>query len=352
MFHAIDCDVHPVVPDMKALLPYLDDFWRATVEERGINSLETVTYPANAPLTARADWRVANGRPGTAAAALTRQVCDRWQADIAVLNCLYGVGLLFSEDMAAAFARALNDWISAEWLDRDTRLRASIIVPMQNTEYAVDEIERCAKDARFVQILVLAMQETPLGRRHLWPIYAAAERHGLPLGIHAGSAYRHAITSLGWPSFYIEDYASNAQAFQSQVASLVCEGVFAKFPGLKVVLLESGVSWLPGFLWRFAKFWRGVRSEVPWVDRSPAEIVRDHFRLTIQPFDLPSQSDRVERVIDHLRSDAILLYASDFPHWQFDGDEIMPAGIPGPLHRRIMVENPLATYSRLQEHAQ
>jgi predicted TIM-barrel fold metal-dependent hydrolase len=119
-----------------------------------------------------------------------------------------------------------------------------------------------------------------------------------------------------------------------------------------VVLLESGVSWLPGFLWRFAKFWRGVRSEVPWVDRSPAEIVRDHFRLTIQPFDVPSQSDRVERVIDHLRSDAILLYASDFPHWQFDGDEIMPAGIPGRLHRRIMVENPLATYSRLEEHAQ
>jgi predicted TIM-barrel fold metal-dependent hydrolase len=54
-----------------------------------------------------------------------------------------------------------------EWLDRDPRLRASIVVPMQNTEYAVDEIERCAKDRRFVQILVLAMQETPLGRRHL-----------------------------------------------------------------------------------------------------------------------------------------------------------------------------------------
>src|SRR6266478_4241531 len=42
---AIDCDVHPTVLGMKALLPYLDDFWRETVEERGINSLETVTYP-------------------------------------------------------------------------------------------------------------------------------------------------------------------------------------------------------------------------------------------------------------------------------------------------------------------
>src|SRR5262249_8181310 len=119
------------------------------------------------------------------------------------------------------------------------------------------------------------------------------------------------------------------------------------FPGLKVVLLESGVTWLPAFLWRFSKFWRGVRAEVPWVDRSPAEIVRDHVRLTIQPFDAPADPAQVEQAIDHLRSDAILLYASDFPHWQFDGDETMPAGIPVALRRKILVENPLATYDRL-----
>src|SRR5882757_11361406 len=89
--HAIDCDVHPTVPDMKALLPYLDDFWRETVEERGINSLETVTYPPNAPLTARPEWRGKNGRAAMAASELTAQVCDRWQAGTAILNCLYGV---------------------------------------------------------------------------------------------------------------------------------------------------------------------------------------------------------------------------------------------------------------------
>src|SRR5262249_56224919 len=60
---AIDCDVHPTVPDMAALLPYLDDFWRATVVERGINSLETVTYPPNAPLTARPQWPGKNRPP-------------------------------------------------------------------------------------------------------------------------------------------------------------------------------------------------------------------------------------------------------------------------------------------------
>ena len=45
-----------------------------------------------------------------------------------------------------------------------------------------------------------------------------------------GSSYRHPVTSLGWPSYYVEDYAAQSQGFQTQLGSLVCEGVFAKFP--------------------------------------------------------------------------------------------------------------------------
>ena len=276
------------------------------MQERGIDSLDSISYPPNAPLSARPDWRDPSGRAGTDVAALGAQVLDRWGSGCAILNCLYGVQLVFNEDMAAAFARAVNGWIAAEWLDRDPRLRASMVVPLQNVDYAVDEIERCAKDKRFVQILVLAMGEMPLGRRHYWPIFAAAERHGLPIGIHAGSAYRHPVTALGWPTYYVEDYTSQSQGFQSQTASLISEGVFAKFPALKVVLIESGVTWVPAFLWRFSKFWRGLRSEIPWVDRTPAEIFRDHFRLTIQPFDAPDagRRDRARDRSPGLRRDA------------------------------------------------
>lgn len=340
----IDCDVHPAVPGMSALLPYLEDFWRDSVEDRGIESLDSISYPPNAPISSRPDLRNASNRAATTVAALQAQVFDRWRAGFAVCNCLYGIQLVFNEDMARAFARAVNDWIAREWLDRDPRLRASIVVPLQNVEYAVDEIERCARDSRFVQVLVLAMGETPLGRRHFWPIYAAAERHGLPLGIHAGSAYRHPVTSLGWPSYYVEDYLAQSQGFQSQVASLICEGVPAKFPGLKIVLIESGVTWVPAFLWRLSKFWRGLRTEIPWVDRSPREIFRDQFRLTTQPFDAPDAPDVVERMIDHLGSDDLLLFSSDYPHWQFDGDDTLPAGIPPALARKIMIDNPRATY--------
>ena len=348
---AIDCDIHPSVPGIAALVPHLEPFWQDSVRDRGLPSLDSISYPPNSPLTSRPEWRGKNGIPAVDSDSVTAQVFDHWRSGFAILNCLYGVQLLFSEDMAAAFCRALNDWIAKEWLDRDPRLRASIVVPMQNPEYAVDEIERCAKDRRFVQVLVLAMQEVPLGRRHFWPVYAAAARHGLPLGVHAGSSYRNPVTSLGWPTWYIEDYASQAQGFQSQMASLISEGVFAKIPELKVVLLESGVTWLPGFLWRFGKFWRGLRTEVPWVDRAPWEIVRDHFRLTIQPFDAPDQPDLVARAVEHLRSDDILLYASDYPHWQFDGDDAVPNGFSPAQRRKIAIDNPLATYGRLKEDA-
>jgi predicted TIM-barrel fold metal-dependent hydrolase len=342
----IDCDVHPTVADMRVLLPYLAPHWQEAVVEREIN-LESQSYPPNAPLTARPDWRGKNGRAATSAEELCAQVLDRWGASHAILNCIYGVQLVLNEDMAVSFARALNTWIAKEWLDRDPRLRASIVLPLQSVEHAVAEIEHWAGDTRFVQVLVLAMGDVPLGKRQLWPIWAAAERHGLPLGIHAGSAYRHPVTSLGWPSLYIEDYSAQSLGFQSQVASLITEGVFGKFPGLKAVLIESGVTWLPPFLWRLSKFWRGVRAEVPWLTRPPADIARDHIRLTVQPLDGPEDGSAIEKALSHLHSDEMLLYASDFPHWQFDGDAVMPPGIPRALHRKLMVDNPLATYPRL-----
>ena len=174
---AIDCDIHPTVPGVRALAPYLDDFWRDSVEARGITSLDSISYPPGAPLTARPDWRGKNGLAAADVSEVQRHVFDGLGASTAILNCIYGVHLVLAEDMAAAFARAVNDWLAKEWLDRDPRLRASIVVPLQNIEYAVDEIERCAKDQRFVQILVPVMGEVPLGRRSLWPIYAAAERH-------------------------------------------------------------------------------------------------------------------------------------------------------------------------------
>ena len=97
---------------------------------------------------------------------------------------------MFSEDLSAALCRAINNWIAAEWLDRDPRLRASIVVPVHSPDLAVAEIERRADDTRFVQVLMLAMTELPLGRRQHWPIYArqsvmACQSASMPAAVSA-----------------------------------------------------------------------------------------------------------------------------------------------------------------------
>jgi uncharacterized protein len=344
----IDCDIHPVVPGIAALLPYLDEHWRETVVRRGIEDLTTISYPTRNPLSFRQDWRDETGRTATNATTLGRQALDPFGTRLAICNCLYGVQAQFSEDLGVAMSRALNDWMVKEWLDRDPRLRASIVVPMQNPELAVDEINRCAGDRRFVQVMLLVGSETTLGRRQNWPIYATAERHGLPVGIHAGSMYRNPMTPVGWPTTFTEEYINQATAFQSQLTSLIAEGVFAKFPSLTVVLMESGVTWLPAYLWRLTKFWKGLRSEIPWVSDPPGSIVRDRVRVTLQPFDAPPDPASVMRLIEHIGSDEMLLFSTDYPHYQFDGSNPIPEGLDAGLARKIMAENPLRTYVRLE----
>ncbi len=345
----IDCDIHPNVPNLKALLPYFDGHWREMVVNRGMDELNSISYPANSPLTTRADWRPATGKPAATLAQVQAECLDPFGTDIAILNCLYGVQLLFSDDMAAAYARAVNDWIAAEWLAKEPRLRASIIVPLQNVELAVDEINRCAEDKRFVQILLLASGDQPLGKRVYWPIYAAAQKHGLAVGIHAGSNYHNPPTAVGWPSYYTEDYVAQAQAFQSQITSLICEGVFSRFPALKVVMLESGWTWLPAHLWRLTKYWRGLRMEIPWVDRAPDEIVRSNIRFSLQPTDTPPDPASLQRILDHMQSEDLLVFSTDYPHWQFDGQAVLPEGISAGLTQKIKLDNPRATYARLSE---
>lgn len=344
----IDCDIHPGVPDISALLPYMNDFWRESFVDRGLDGFDMMSYPLGAPLTCRPDWRVPGQRPGGSLTRMREHALDRFGIGLAICNPLTGGQVSVSESMGAAICSAVNDWMTEHWLDKEPRLRASIVIPAQAPHLAVEEIERRAGDRRFVQILLPAACEMMLGRNYYWPIYEAAVRHGLPIGIHAGSMYRHAPTSTGWPSYYLHDYVANSQLFEDQLLSLISNGVFTKFPDLKVVLLESGVSWLPGFIWRAIKTWRGVRAEVPWVKQSPGDIIRNNIRMTVQPFDAPDAAT-VAQVVEQIDSEDMLLFSSDYPHWQFEGDSVVPPGLPASLLRRIRTDNPLATYPRLQE---
>src|SRR3954470_10945469 len=135
-YRPIDCDLHPMVPGMQALTPYMDAFWADQVRERGITTLDSQSWPVKSPKTIRADWRGESGRGAETVDQLRTQVLDRFGVETGILNPLYGVQLVLNQDMAVAFTRALNDWTRAEWLDRDDRLRASLLLPLQNVATA------------------------------------------------------------------------------------------------------------------------------------------------------------------------------------------------------------------------
>lgn len=313
----VDCDVHHAVPELSALFPFLPDRWADYCVESGVEGFDPGFYPPASPLSARPDARVGGGPPGSDPGLLRAHVLDDAGATHAVLNCLYAVQAVHNPDWSAALAAALNDWQAARWLAADPRFRASIVVSPRDPHAAADEIARAAGNPGFVQVLLLASAPEPLGRRAYWPVYAAAEAAGLPVAIHPGVAGAGPLSPVGWPSHHVEDYAGAALTLQSQLVSMVCEGVFAAHPGLRVVLLESGVTWLPSLMWRFDKNWKALRQEVPWVDRQPSRLIRAHVLLSVAPFDAAPDwgREQVERCLAQLGSAGMLLYASDYPHW-------------------------------------
>ncbi|MBX9698461.1 MAG: amidohydrolase [Acetobacteraceae bacterium] len=347
---AIDVDVHPAVPNMAALLPHMHPHWAEQMRVRGIDALESVMWKAGMPITARPDFRdPAGGQPGASLDRLRAQALDGFGTAAAICNPLWGTAALFSEDMASELCRAMNTWLAREWLDRETRLRGAITVAPQAPDQAAAEIERCAADRRFVSVLLPAMTELPLGRRAHRPIFAAAERHGLAVTIHAGGQYRHPPTPTGWGSFHAEDHAAQANVFQAQLLSLIYEGVFVDHPGLRVVLLDAGIGWLPSFLWRANKTWRGLRAEVPWVTQSPADILRRHVRFSLQPLQGPPDVEGMERLLAHVGAEDMLLFSTDYPHWRFEGQAAVPPQIPARLLPGLLRDTALETYPRLRE---
>ncbi|MFN8488450.1 MAG: amidohydrolase family protein [Caldilineaceae bacterium] len=342
----IDCDIHNELPSLQTLYPYLPEHWVAYCNESAFVGPDANDYPKGAPTTARPETKPASGNPpGSDLALLREQTLDAWNAEVGILNCAYRVTSVHNQDLAASLATAINRWQIDEWLDKEPRLRASIVVPSQNPLLAAQEIERVGDHPGFVQVILPVRSEAPYGNRRYDPIYEAATRHNLVVGIHYGGAPGLPSTPAGWALTYLEEYAGMAQVFQSQVISLIIEGAFDRFPGLRVVLIEGGWTWLPSLMWRIDKEWKGLRHNTPWVKRLPSEYMREHIRLTLQPVDAPPDPSHLRQIIEQIESDEMLMFSTDYPHWQFDTpDEALPLTLKEPLLGKILAENARAFY--------
>jgi predicted TIM-barrel fold metal-dependent hydrolase len=238
----------------------------------------------------------------------------------------------------------MNDWQLAEWAEKEPRLKASIMVPCEDGTASAVEIERRASCKHFAQVLLTSRSREPLGQRRYWPIYEAAARNDIPVGVHVGGVSGYPLTAGGWPSFYLEDHYDHTIGMQSLLASFIFEGVFDAFPSLKLVLVESGFGWVPAFTWRMDQHWQRLKGEVPHVRQAPSEYMKTNVWFTTQPVDEPEQRGAMMDLIGWVGADRIL-FSTDYPHWDFDDPRFaFKAALDEDQKKKIFHENARHVY--------
>jgi hypothetical protein len=319
----VDCDIHPAFKKPSDLYPFLPARWRDHMITFGEHLRQGLSgqlaWPRMSASGLRVDAFPEDGPPGSDLELMRRQHLDPNGVEVGMLMQLSKGGMEERNlEFAAALSHAINEWQLETFCKPEPRLRAGIVVPQEDAEFAVQEIEARANDPRFSQILISPRSSDPLGHRRYWPVFDAAQRANKPIALHVqGFSGGHASTGSGWPTYYMEEHYAATTGMQNTLTSLVFEGVFERFPKLKVALIEGGFAWAPALCWRMDKHWERLRVETPHVKRPPSEYVRQHVWFTSQPIEEPEQPQHLAEIIEWLGWDR-LMFSTDYPHWDFD----------------------------------
>jgi predicted TIM-barrel fold metal-dependent hydrolase len=343
----IDTDIHFAI-DPQRIVDFLPEPWRRryTTGNRGPG------HPGywNPNGVDRSDAVTPDGaRIEASPQALSRYFFDVYGIEYGILNkeSSLHVGLSPEPDFAAAVISAVNDVIVSDWLPTDPRFRASLLVSPADPELAAREIHRLGDHPGIVQVLMTSGARIPYGQRVYHPIYAAAVEHDLPSAIHPGGegvGVSGPPSASGWPGSYLEWHTGLVCSFIGHLLSLVAEGVFVKYPELRFVLIEGGLAWLPPVLWRFDKNWKALRQTTPWLVRPPSDYVQDHVLLTTQPIEEPPRAEDLRAILGMFDAARMVMFSSDFPHWDGDTVDFAARAFPPELRSRVMSETARELY--------
>jgi uncharacterized protein len=359
----IDCDVHPFLSDLNELNPYLDEsiqkimglgkFSKGALSKQNGGSFlfPTSVYGNPLPSPLRADAFPPNGDlPGTDPAFLTKDLFDRSNTTFGILNAGHGtMSAYHNVEVASKYTSAVNDWLYNKWIKSDKRFRMTMEITPLDPELSIKEIERIGSRPEIVGINMHCIN-IPMGKRHYWPIYEMAERYNLPIVLHPdaeGTGDYAAPLGVGPASTYHEWHASLGLVAQRNIISLVTEGVFEKFPNLRVVFVEYGFSWVAPLMWRLDKDWKSLRHETPWVKMLPSEYIRRNIRLGTQPIEEPDRPKDLVTLIQMIKAEEMLVYCSDYPHWDGDDADRVFLHFPKEMRQKILFDNAKSTYGKL-----
>jgi len=128
------------------------------------------------------------------------------------------------------------------------------------------------------------------------------------------------------------------------VNSLVCEGVFEKFPTLKFVAIEGGIAWLPHLMWRMDKNYKALRAQTPWLKKLPSDYIRQHIRVTTQPIEETEKPEHLLQIFEMINAPHMIMFSSDYPHWDFDNPKMSLPPLPKEMKERIFWKNAAELY--------
>ncbi len=240
---------------------------------------------------------------------------DAGPLDVAVLypSFFLQIGAVYDREWPVAACRAYNSWVAAEIVGRgDGRLQAMAVLAPQDPSAAADELRR-AVGLGLVGGLMPADSPAQYGDAAFDALYATAQELDVPLAVHASGT--HMAGGKAFPRFVQTHSFNHPAAIIGQLTSMMFEGVFCRFPDLRVGFLECGATWVPWYLDRMDEEYEARGAwEAPQLTRRPSELVGPGSNLF---FGLEAEERLLGPALELIGADSAM-YASDWPHW--DGD--------------------------------
>jgi uncharacterized protein len=342
----VDADVH-VHESPGELAPYCDMPWRkslevlANVPERylDIPGFSSGAGSLSAPFPGGHDSKRMVTTPEQ-----MREELSELSIDIAVLfpDHLLKLPVLPQKDYAAALARAYNAWLVDRWCRPQYQLLGCIIAAPQDPEDAAREIRRYAKDPGVVGVYLGLAGVDPLwGDRKYDPIYEAAQEAGLPVLLHSVTVIHPVFPwqLQGFDTEMARHTIAHPFAVMANLVSMITTGVPVRFPDLQIAFIEAGISWVPFIMNRLDKEYIERRREVPFLDQRPSHYIRK-FYFGTQPVEEPENPEDLVTLIKLYGGEETTMFASDWPHHDFDHPrKVFQLPMSPEGRRKIMGEN-------------
>lgn len=229
------------------------------------------------------------------------------------------VGNISSRDWAVALCQAYNDWLHQTYVQVNPRFKGMALIPMQDVEAAVLELRRAVTELEMLGAMLPANGlRGSLGVKEYWPVYAEAERLGCSIALHGGAHHKMGLDQLDvYPPIHA---LGHPFSLMIGCGSLIFNGVFDRFPNLRVAFLEGGVAWLSLILERFD---RSYETHIPYNSRGellnlkPGERVRDYIARLIDDgrffIGCEGEEPMIADVVKYVGNKAFM-FSSDYPH--------------------------------------